>query len=357
MTRAATAHRPLPPTQLLLRNIDRIRGDNLLIAGAPADEAIVSGFGVRRGTVLTFDYAAYQLFDRLPGRGGRGLTARFSAICESPDPPHDVAVVYLQKGGELNELALAMVASVMAPGAPVLLVGENKAGIRSTAAAVERRVGPIAFSDAARHCVVYLAHTSLSEPHPVDLASWETVFPVSAAGRSLSVVSLPGVFSHGRLDEGTALLLDHLPGGITGDVLDFGCGAGVIGAVIKAVNPECRVTLADSNAFALAATSRSFERNALTAKCILPTDGLKNVADSFDLIVSNPPFHQGVATNYDVASSFLATSHEHLRPGGTLLIVANRFLPYEHLMAKALGSSVVLAENNKYKVLKGTRRQ
>jgi 16S rRNA (guanine1207-N2)-methyltransferase len=355
-TRAASSQRLLPPTQLLLRNIDRIRGDNLLIAGAPGDDAIVSSFGGRSGRVLTFDYAAHLLFSRLLGSDGPGLTTRFSATYESPDAPHDVAVVYLQKGAELNELVLATVASVMAPGAPVLFVGENKAGIRSAAEILERRIGPIVFSDAARHSVVYLAHASLSAPQPVDLASWEKVFPVDAAGRSLSVVSLPGVFSHGRLDEGTAFLLNHLPADTSGDVLDFGCGAGVIGAFVKSVSPECRVTLVDSNAFALAATSRSFERNALAAKLIQPSDGLAGVPDRFDLIVSNPPFHQGVATNYDVSSSFLSASSEKLRPGGTLIVVANKFLPYESVMSRALGSSVVLAQNNKYKVLKGTKR-
>jgi 16S rRNA (guanine1207-N2)-methyltransferase len=355
-THAASSQRLLPPTQLLLRNIDRIRGDNLLIAGAPGDEAIVSSFGGRSGSILTFDYGAHLLFERLLGRGGRGLTSRFAATYESHAARHDVAVVYLQKGVELNELVLAMVASVMAPGAPVLLVGENKAGIRSAAEILERGIGPIAFSDAARHCVVYLAHASPSDPQPVDLASWEKVFPVDAAGRSLSVVSLPGVFSHGRLDEGTALLLNNLPGDIRGDVLDFGCGAGVIGAVVKSAYPECRVTLADSNAFAVEATSRTFERNALAANLIQPSDVLTGVPDRFDLIVSNPPFHQGVATNYDVASSFLAASSEKLRPGGTLIIVANKFLPYENAMSRALGSAVVLAQNNKYKVLTGTKR-
>lgn len=61
---------PLPPTQLLIRNIDRVRGENILLAGVPRDEAVLSAFGGRRGTVLAFDYGAHLLNLRLlAGRG------------------------------------------------------------------------------------------------------------------------------------------------------------------------------------------------------------------------------------------------------------------------------------------------
>ncbi len=43
---------------------------------------------------------------------------------------------------------------------------------------------------------------------------------------TLTVASLPGVFSQKKLDVGTALLLNNLPEVMQGKVLDFGCGAG-----------------------------------------------------------------------------------------------------------------------------------
>jgi len=344
----------LPPTQLLQRNLDRIRGTNLLLVGVPSDEGIAPMFGERRGVLLSFDYGAHLLNQRLLSVQGAVLQPRFGATYDAPEPRPDVIVAYLQKGREANDWMLAMAGAVVSPGGTVFLVGENSAGIRSTAAILKERVGGITFSDAARHCALYGAQASDSRPGVV-LDSWEKRFSLTTGNGAIDVVSLPGVFSHGRLDAGTALLLRHLPAGPCGDVLDFGCGCGVIGAAVKAAHPECEVALVDSSAFALESTRRTFAANGLTAAFIRPADGLTGVDECFDVIVSNPPFHQGIATNYEIVSAFLASCESHLRPGGCLLMVANRFLPYEGLLRKSLEVSLI-AEDTKYKVLKGTRR-
>jgi len=344
----------LPPTQLLQRNLDRIRGTNLLLVGVPSDEGIAPMFGERRGVLLSFDYGAHLLHERWLSVHGAVLQPRFGAAYDAPEPRPDVVVAYLQKGREANDWMLAMAGAVVSPGGTVFLVGENSAGIRSTAAILKERVGGMTFSDAARHCALYEAQASDSRPG-VALESWEKRFSVTTGSGAMDIVSLPGVFSHGRLDEGTALLLRHLPTAPRGSFLDFGCGCGVIGAAVKAAHPECEVALVDASAFALQSTRRTFAANGLTATFIRPADGLAGVDECFDVIVSNPPFHQGIATNYEIVSTFLASCESHLRPGGCLLMVANRFLPYEGLLRKSLEVSLV-AEDTKYKVLKGTRR-
>jgi 16S rRNA (guanine1207-N2)-methyltransferase len=87
----------------------------------------------------------------------------------------------------------------------------------------------------------------------VALESLAQVFDVPLAEGPLKV-SLPGVFSHGRLDRGTELLLEHLDKLPSGHLLDFGCGAGVLGAAVKRRYPHNPATL-DVDAFA-AASSR-----------------------------------------------------------------------------------------------------
>ena len=107
----------------------------------------------------------------------------------------------------------------------------------------------------------------------------ERRFHVPAGDGGIDVISLPGVFSHGRLDEGTAFLLRHIPSDIRGAVLDFGCGSGVLGAAIKSSNPECEVSLVDSNAFAIESAQRTFSANGLVPREIRPVDGLDGVGD------------------------------------------------------------------------------
>lgn len=343
----------LPPTQLLARNIDRIEGQRLLLLGAPKDPSLVPLFRGHAGVVLSFDYSAHQLHAQRVKDTRAGLTPVFAAAYPPPEPRHDVVVAFLQKGKEANECLLATAASVVAPGGRVFLVGENAAGIKPYGAKLEERVGPREFSDAARHCVVFEARSTEARPE-VALDTWAKRFHVPTSAGGIDVVTLPGVFSHGRLDEGTAFLLRHLPGKVSGAVLDFGCGAGVIGAVVASTNPGCDLHLVDSNAFALAATERTFAANGLTAKAIRPVGGIDDVGDErFELIVSNPPFHQGIGTDYTVVNRFLQSCEQRLTPSGVLLLVANRFLPYERMVPPTMQVSLV-AEDAKFKVLKGT---
>ncbi len=342
----------LPPTQLLQRNIERIQGSHLLLLGVPNDPAVVPLFGNQTGVLLSFDYSAHLQHAQHVRHSGAALTPVFAANYAPPDPRHDVVVAYLQKGKEANDYLLALAASVVSTGGRVFLVGENSAGIKPYAARLEERVGPIEFSDAARHCTLFEARAT-ETGSAVSLDGWEKRYQVPAGGGTIDVVTLPGVFSHGRLDEGTAFLLRHLPASIAGTVLDFGCGSGVIGAVIASGNPACEVTLVDSNAFALVAAQRTFSVNGLTPREVRPVGSLDDVGNQrFDLIVTNPPFHQGIGTDYTVVSRFLQSCEQHLTDEGVLLLVANRFLPYERMVPKGLQVSLV-AEDAKFKVLRG----
>ncbi|MBS7676150.1 methyltransferase, partial [Vibrio cholerae] len=84
----------------------------------------------------------------------------------------------------------------------------------------------------------------------------------------LKVVSLPGVFSHGRLDRGTELLLEHLDKLPSGNLLDFGCGAGVLGAAVKRRYPHNTVTMLDVDAFAAASSRLTLAANGLEAEVL-----------------------------------------------------------------------------------------
>lgn len=341
-----------PPTQLLARNLERLEGANLLLLGVPRDTGVVPLFGNRTGVLLSFDYGAHLAHTRLVRSSSSGLAPLFAATYAAPEPRHDVVVAYLQKGKEANDHLIATAASVVAPGGHVWLVGENSAGIKPYGAKLEERVGPLVSSDAARHCVLYEARATASRPE-VPLDAWEKRYQVPVGTGAIDVVTLPGVFSHGRLDEGTAFLLRHLPARVTGAVLDFGCGSGVIGASLKAANAGADITLVDANAFALAATRRTFEVNGLAARDIRPVSGIDDVGEGrFDLIVTNPPFHQGIGTDYTVVGRFLESCEQHLTPDGVLFMVANRFLPYERMVPASMQVSLV-AEDSKFKVLRG----
>jgi 16S rRNA (guanine1207-N2)-methyltransferase len=78
----------------------------------------------------------------------------------------------------------------------------------------------------------------------------------------------------------------------------------------------------------------------------------------FDVVVTNPPFHQGVGVDYEVACQFVrAAARRVLQPGGRLFIVANRFLRYTDLIEAVFGSVETAYADSRYHVLTAVARK
>ena len=132
-------------------------------------------------------------------------------------------------------------------------------------------------------------------------------------------------------------------------MLDLGCGAGVIGASLKKQFPKIKLTMSDIHAMAIASSKRTLSENALEGE-VLASDVFSHIEGRFDLIVSNPPFHDGVDTAYQAVENLILQAKNHLTKGGELRIVANAFLPYPNLLDSAFGKHEVVAKSTKFKV-------
>jgi len=344
-------------SQLLLRNLASLRGERWLVVNYPPDKLLLMLRESLPGTdvvAFTQHYAAHeQLCSAYRSAQLDSNQLVFAPAYTPGDARHDCALIFLPKSRPLIELTLAMVGSALQPGAACFLVGENDSGIRSSRSLLEARIGPVRTVDAARHCVLFQA-TKQVTVDPFNLVDWQTSYPLTVGQQSLTVVSLPGVFSHGRLDEGTQLLLETLELPKAAYVLDFGCGAGVIGATIKQRWPTSTVTLVDANALALEATRQTMLANHLPIDTIKPSDVFSNVQETYTHIISNPPFHTGVKTDYRMVTTFLQEAKQHLAKGGKLRIVANSFLKYHPLIEASVGPCRVVAENRSYRIYEGT---
>jgi 16S rRNA (guanine1207-N2)-methyltransferase len=169
--------------------------------------------------------------------------------------------------------------------------------------------------------------------------------------QALDIFALPAVFSSAELDGGTKLLLStfHKADGVKGKVLDLGCGAGVIGASLKQLFPKIKLTMSDIHAMAIESSKRTLAANQLDGD-VLASDVFSHIDGRFDLIVSNPPFHDGIDTAYRAVQELISSAKNHLNKGGELRIVANAFLPYPDLLDQAFGKHDVLAQTGKFKV-------
>jgi 16S rRNA (guanine1207-N2)-methyltransferase len=346
------------PSQLILRRISAFGWQRLWVVNYPADDFLVrlqaeQPGGERRA--FGHDYAAFShVRGRLLAAGYPVDDLLFGPVQPLVDRPYDAALVFLPKSRPLLEMTLAMTVAQLAAGAAVYLVGENKAGIRSSRAQLEQWVGPAKQLETGRHCVLFLAHLQQA-PAPFDLEQWLNYFQIKVRDLELRVASLPGVFSHGRLDHGTRLLLESLDPPPGESILDFACGVGVIGAALLKRWPHLQVDLADVSALSLEATRRTMAANGLAPSQVIASDIFSNINGVYDQIVSNPPFHTGVETNYRLVTAFIEGAHRHLRPGGSLRIVVQRFLKIQPLIEAQVGPCRVVAQNRQYAVYEGVK--
>jgi 16S rRNA (guanine1207-N2)-methyltransferase len=247
-------------------------------------------------------------------------------------------------------------------GARLWLVGENRAGVRSAARHLQRYFARITALDKARHCGLFEA-CGPTPGAPFQLDDYACAWRARHAGREIHLRTLPGVFAHGRLDRGTALLLDVLerlqP---RGRVLDFACGSGVIGLALQAAAADkLSLTLLDASALAIESCRRSLAASGMdpAAVTLLPSDGLAELpaatVGQFDWIVSNPPFHRGVRSDLDVAAAFFRAAGTFLRETGKMVVVFNRHLPYPGWLQDVFGRVERLAESGEFAVLEASR--
>lgn len=325
-----------PRSQVLLRQAELFDG-SILLAGAPADALLAELPHAQAWSWLADDYQ--QLARNFPERVHTGIVP--------PKLAYTSAVLFLPKSRELAAYLMQALASQI-NGGTLFLVGEKRSGIEGAAKQLAQ-LGQTYKVDSARHSQLWQCHIEQAPPQPNPEDGQQTF---NCAG--LTIHSLPGVFSHGRLDKGTALLLEHLEGLPAGHWLDFGCGAGVVGTYLKQHYPKAQLTLFDVDAFAVRSSELSLAANQLEAGVVFGA-GIEDAPHELSAIITNPPFHQGVHTNYQATEQLIQQAAAHLRPGGELRLVANSFLKYQPLIEAHLGPCKLLAERNGFRVYSARR--
>jgi 16S rRNA (guanine1207-N2)-methyltransferase len=245
-------------------------------------------------------------------------------------------------------------AEALAPSGMLYVAGPNDGGIQALEKRLRAAWGQV-------EIIAYKkGHRLLQAPRPASLPPLDEPVTgeqtITLRGQRLTLALRPGVFAGGGLDPATALLAEVMQVSQGQRVLDLGCGSGVLGMLAARLAPASRVTLVDASAAALAAAQENCRRNGLHQLQILASDGVAAVrAQQFDLVLCNPPFHQGHTQTSATALRFIREAREVLAPRGRLYLVANRFLRYEPAFQEAFGKVTRIREDARYKVLLAER--
>ncbi|MFN2360350.1 MAG: methyltransferase [Marinobacter sp.] len=339
--------------EALLKNRESLRG-RLAVLG-PADIGLIPALA-GAGLAVTEHVGLWQQLGAIDG---------WKAAFGYDDPAllpamADTVVVFVPKARAELALRLELARWLAAKGARLIMVGEKKEGIAGAAKQL-KAVAPGADKvDSARHCQVWQAD-NVQPLEAFDVREWLEWHPVECCGIRFDVAGLPGIFSAGELDAGTAMLLGSLVDFRLreGRVLDFACGAGVIGTWLQLyrrsiAQAEVPVDGVDVQSQAVIC-ARSTYQHAGADGVITASDGLVNVDGKYAAVLSNPPFHAGIRTDTSMTEQFLRQVAEHLEPGGELRLVANSFLPYEELMRRHVGQVRAIAGDRRFTVWSARR--
>jgi 16S rRNA (guanine1207-N2)-methyltransferase len=167
--------------------------------------------------------------------------------------------------------------------------------------------------------------------------------------------AMPGMFSHDRIDDGSELLASRLPTDFDGNAADFGAGWGYLSVMLAEKSPRtARIDLfeADWNALEFAKTNLEENCPKLTTRFFWQDLVAEPPKEKYDLIIMNPPFHAGgQAAEPALGQALIKTAAGALRNGGKLLMVANRGLPYETILAGEFKTSGEVCRNSRFKIL------
>lgn len=187
--------------------------------------------------------------------------------------------------------------------------------------------------------------------------------------RTIALCGIGTVFGGASADAGSRLLLDTLDRALAAGKLtapdaplttaaDLGCGNGLMTAYLAAALPEANVLGSDADADAVSSARATLAASGLERDGVEVSwdDALSRVADaSLDLVLLNPPFHDGTSVDATLVQGLLDTAARVLRPGGQLWFVHNSYLRYRTEVERRVGAVQQRARDRRFTVLSATR--
>ena len=267
------------------------------------------------------------------------------------DAAYDRILCHLPRGRMAIEALLGDAAAALKTGGRLYLVAHKRSGVRGAIETAARMLGPAKVVRQKRGYHVALVVKEI--PQTWKISEDFHCLEITLDGIQTTLVSKPGVFAWDRLDDGTAALIRTMEVQPDETVLDLGCGTGLLALAVA--RRGGRVTAVDADLRAVESTRRTLAANRVTGE-VLISDCTQAVLDQrFDMVLCNPPFHQGVGVEYEVAHQMVRDAAMVLRPGGRFYLVSNAFIRYEREMTGCFVEVKELFNDRRYRILRATR--
>lgn len=172
--------------------------------------------------------------------------------------------------------------------------------------------------------------------------------------------SKPGLFGWNKIDQGSEFLIAELSHLLLesperfSNCLDLGCGYGYLTVAAQGLDIGS-FTMTDNNAAALRAAGVN-SQGLVNARVVASDAGLQ-LTEKFDLILCNPPFHQGFSVDGDLTEKFLSSASQRLHESGVAYFVVNQFIGLEKKAQNFFKCIKLIAQNKSFKVVELRHKQ
>ncbi|SEQ90434.1 16S rRNA (guanine1207-N2)-methyltransferase [Amphritea atlantica] len=271
------------------------------------------------------------------------------------DKPYDIVLFKVTKSLAQLEDQLHRIRPYITHNSRIIAAGMAKGIHTSTLQLFTTIIGQTKTSLARKKARLIFAHF---DP---ELIPPENSYPRSyrLANTEYQILNHANVFSREKLDIGTRFLIENLPtDNRFQQIIDLGCGNGIVGLMAAAANPQASLRFVDESYMAVASARENFSLAFPDREAQFEvTDCLKGIpSDSSDLILNNPPFHQQNAIGDFIAWQMFTEAKTILKSGGELWVIGNRHLNYHAKLKKLFGNCSTIASNTKFVILKAIKR-
>jgi len=266
---------------------------------------------------------------------------------------YDLALVLAGRHRGRNELWVAEALERVRPGGQVVVAGGKTDGAASLAKRLSSLAGVEGRASKHHGVVFWLRRGDDAAPAAAALRAANPPLVLEGGFRTV-----PGLFSHERVDAGSRFLADNLPAGLKGAAADFGAGWGYLSVRLAGHAPDVAAIDLYEASFAACETAKA-NMAALApqtpARVVWHDLLAEPVERRYDLVVMNPPFHQGRAAEPTIGEGMIRVASKALKPGGRLFLVANRPLPYEAVLQQTFARHGETCRDARFKLLWAVR--
>ncbi|WP_086480302.1 methyltransferase [Oceanospirillum sanctuarii] len=326
--------------------------------------ALSTALAAHNPAMMSDSFLAEQgLKQNLLQNGLEETRGRFLNSLETPDKPLDLVLLKIPKSHSMLEEQLHRIRPFVHTGTKIIAGAMTKLVHTNTLKLFERIIGPTKTSLAvkkARLIFSDVADLKLPDnPYPLTLDLKGEQF----THNHYTLSNHANVFSRESMDIGSRFFLQILQQEKVGSdedlsIVDLGCGNGVVGVIATERFPNAQLHFVDESYMAVDSARINFQRAFPEREArFTATDCLAGLeANSADLILNNPPFHQQNVVGDFIALQMFKESRKVLKKGGALWVVGNRHLGYHAALKRLFGNCTLVASNKKFVVLKAVKR-